>query len=57
MAMRLAVANYKGGVAKSTSVMMIAESLALFHGLRVLVVDFDPQATASQVDFRVRQTP
>jgi len=47
MAVRIAIANHKGGVGKSTSTMMIAEGLALAGG-RVLVLDCDPQATASK---------
>ena len=39
----LAVANQKGGVAKTTSVASIGAALAE-HGQRVLLVDLDPQA-------------
>lgn len=44
MAIRVAVANPKGGVGKSTTTMMLAEGLALKFGARVLVIDMDPQA-------------
>ena len=49
MSINVAIANHKGGVGKSTSTMMIAEGLALFHGRRVLVLDLDPQGMASRM--------
>jgi chromosome partitioning protein len=45
----VAIANHKGGVGKSTSTMMIAEGLALFHGRRVLVFDLDSQGMISRM--------
>ncbi len=48
MAVRIAIANPKGGVGKSTTTLMLAEGLAL-RGYRVLVLDLDPQAMASRV--------
>jgi chromosome partitioning protein len=45
----MAVANHKGGVGKSTTSMMIAEGAAFFGGLRVLVMDLDPQGTLSRM--------
>lgn len=40
----ISVANHRGGVGKSTTTMMVAEGLSLLHDMRVLVLDFDPQA-------------
>ncbi len=45
----LAVATLKGGVGKSTTTMMLADTLATHHGLQVLIVDLDAQANASQM--------
>lgn len=48
MTVRIAIANPKGGVGKTTTTMMLAEGLALKFGARVLVLDMDPQAGATK---------
>ncbi len=47
MSFKIAIANLKGGIGKSTTTLFLSETLALFHGLRVLVVDLDPQSNTS----------
>jgi cellulose biosynthesis protein BcsQ len=45
-ALRVAIANFKGGAGKSTVALHFAHAAAL-DGYRVLAIDFDPQATLS----------
>lgn len=45
---QLAITNFKGGCAKTTTVAHLAQKCAL-EGLRVLVVDLDPQGSATFV--------
>lgn len=42
----MAVSNFKGGVAKTTTTIHLAQKCAI-EGLKVLVLDFDPQASCS----------
>lgn len=43
----IAVANFKGGVTKTTTSMILAQGLALRHGRKVLIIDLDPQGSTT----------
>lgn len=47
MAIGISLINMKGGVGKTTLTVALAEFMVLEHGLRVLVIDLDPQSNAS----------
>ncbi|SRR5579883_962644 len=47
MAQIVSVINFKGGVGKTTCAIEIAVSLARHYGRRTLLVDLDPQASAT----------
>ncbi|MGR3952178.1 MAG: ParA family protein [Chlamydia sp.] len=40
----ISIASFKGGTAKTSTILHIGSAFAKFHGKRVLVVDFDAQA-------------
>lgn len=40
----IAVVSFKGGTAKTSTILHIASGLALYHGKKVLMIDFDAQA-------------
>ncbi|HEX8902105.1 ParA family protein [Vitreimonas sp.] len=46
---RIAVCSMKGGVGKSTTVMMLADTLTYHQGAQILVIDLDAQANCGQM--------
>ena len=53
MSVNIAVANHKGGVAKTTTTITVAHCCAL-HGYRVLIVDGDPLRDITVLEDRSR---
>lgn len=47
MPVTISLINMKGGVGKTTLTVALAEFMSLEHGLKVLVIDLDPQANAT----------
>lgn len=43
----IAIANFKGGVTKTTTSMILAQGLSFRHGRKVLIIDLDPQGSAT----------
>ena len=43
----IAIANFKGGVTKTTTSMILAQGLALRHARKVLIIDLDPQGSTT----------
>jgi len=48
-AVTIAIANFKGGVAKTTTAATLAQGLSLRGNARILVVDTDPQGSLSEL--------
>lgn len=48
MAVRIGIANHKGGCGKTATSQALAQTLAADHGKRVLLVDMDPQSSLTE---------
>lgn len=48
MATKIAIANMKGGIGKTTTALCICDNLQS-KGLKVLLIDTDPQSSATSV--------
>ena len=49
MALKVAIANRKGGVGKTTLAIALAETFVFEHKRSTLIVDLDPQSSASEI--------
>lgn len=43
----ITIGNFKGGVTKTTTSMILAQGLSMRHGRKVLIVDLDPQGSTT----------
>lgn len=43
----ITIGNFKGGVTKTTTAMILAQGLTMRHGRRVLIIDLDPQGSTT----------
>lgn len=43
----ITIGNFKGGVTKTTTAMILAQGLSMRHGRKVLIIDLDPQGSTT----------